>query len=321
VQDSKGTVFQALREVTFVKSTGSALSEFAFIRDPNPPVNSGNDFEIRQNNQGGITITKYTGSRGYVNIPETIEGIKVTEIGVGAFSKESDVPLFVQDGDYSETVPRISSIEQDVYTVFIPNTVTKIGGRAFKGQLLREVRIGNSVKTIGSEAFDGCKLTSLTIPNSVTEIGVGAFANNAINSLSLGNGLVAIRGETFQNNALTELSLPATLRTISYRAFQGNRITTLTIPRGVTKLGSNAFAGSNFFSTIRSTTITTVSIPSSLTDFADAFGRNDITTITIGANVDTRNLTQFGNDFRAFYEGQGKKAGTYAWSGRIWAVK
>lgn len=353
VRDSKGTVFEAFRQVTFeaqepartddtgtgtvrrenppqnlvfdvsprtpegvVVETNTPLGKFAAIRDPNPPVNSGNEFEIRQNNQGGITITKYTGSRRQVNIPETIEGIKVTEIGDGAFSNARDVPFFVQDGNYTETVDRISPIQQAVYTVFIPNTVTKIGGRAFKSQLLREVRIGNSVKTIGSEAFYDCWLSSLTIPNSVTEIGVGAFANNTINSLSLGTGLVAIRTGTFQDNALTELSLPASVRTISYRAFQGNRITSLTIPRGVTKINEDAFAGR-----LQQSTITTVSLPSSLTDFSKAFGKNNITTITIGANADEENLSQFGNNFSTFYESQGKKAGTYTWSGRLWTVK
>lgn len=361
VRDSKGTVFEAFRKVTFeeqqpastdtgtgrrenpahdfvfnfspmtpegvVVETNTPLGKFAAIRDPNPPVNSGNDFEIRQNNQGGITITKYTGSRRQVVIPETIEGIKVTEIGDGAFSNASNSPLFVQDDNYSASVSRISPIGRAVYTVFIPNTVTTIGGRAFKGQLLREVRFGNSVKTIGSEAFNDCWLSSITIPNSVTEIGVGAFGDNALTSVILGNGLVAIRAETFQNNNLTEISLPATLRTISYRAFQNNRISSLTIPRGVTSLGKDAFANGQPTLTKDASNVrpkfTTVSIPSSLTDFADAFGRGNtsITTITIGANVSANNLTQFGNGFSTFYESQGKKAGTYTWSGRIWTVK
>jgi len=371
VQDSKGTVFEAFSRVTFeeqerartdqtvgtgtvrrenppqnvvfdltprtpegvVVERNTPLNKFAIIRDPNPPVNSGDDFAIRQNNQGGITITKYTGSRRQVVIPETIEGIRVTEIGEGAFSNASDVPLIVTYDNYSETVGRISPIGRQVYSVFIPNTVTAIRGRAFKGQLLREVRIGNSVKTIGSEAFYGCELTSLTIPNSVTEIGGGAFQENAINSLTLGTGLVEIRADTFRGNALTELSLPASLRTIGYRAFMYNRITSLTIPRGVTTVRSGAFALNQ--------QLTTVSLPSSLTDFEDAFvlsnstslstieraivrfngSSNIITTITIGANVSERNLRQFGNNFSTFYESQGKKAGTYAWSGRLWSVK
>jgi len=295
-----GNKFVEVRELErAISETNTPLNKFAAIYDPNPPVNSGNDFDILQNAQGGITITKYTGSRRQVVIPETIEGFKVTEIGEGAF-------INVKKDKYS-------AIEQAVYTVFIPNTVTAIRNRAFKGQLLREVRIGNSVKTIGSEAFCGCYLTSLTIPNSVTEIGWDAFWNNAINSLNLGNGLVEIDDGAFRFNVLTELSLPTSLRTIGFYAFEGNRITTLTIPRGVTKVGKEAF---------HITRLTTVSIPPTLTDFENAFGDdNAITTITIGVNITTKNLTQFNNNFSAFYEGQSRKAGTYSWSGRVWTTQ
>ncbi len=38
-------------------------------------------------NNGTITITKYTGSGGDVTIPDTINGLPVTSIGDGAFSR------------------------------------------------------------------------------------------------------------------------------------------------------------------------------------------------------------------------------------------
>jgi hypothetical protein len=39
---------------------------------------SEDDFDIMQNQQGGITITGYRGTTKQVVIPETIEGIRVT---------------------------------------------------------------------------------------------------------------------------------------------------------------------------------------------------------------------------------------------------
>ena len=61
----------------------------------------------------------------------------------------------------------------------IPNSVTSIGGYAFRGcSGLTSVTIPNSVTSIGDYAFSGCSgLTSVTIGNSVTTIGVDAFYN------------------------------------------------------------------------------------------------------------------------------------------------
>ncbi len=59
----------------------------------------------------------------------------------------------------------------------IPNSVTKIGDRAFYGcSGLTSVTIPNSVTSIGYSAFAGCSgLTSVEIPDDVTCIGSGAF--------------------------------------------------------------------------------------------------------------------------------------------------
>ena len=60
----------------------------------------------------------------------------------------------------------------------IPNTVTKIGERAFnwRDDEVEEVVIPNSVTKIGKEAFCACaNLTKVVIPDSVIEIGSGTF--------------------------------------------------------------------------------------------------------------------------------------------------
>ena len=59
----------------------------------------------------------------------------------------------------------------------IPNSVTSIGGYAFKdcGSLERAT-IPDGVTGIGSETFYNCgSLERVTIPSSVTSIGYGAF--------------------------------------------------------------------------------------------------------------------------------------------------
>ena len=61
-------------------------------------------------------------------------------------------------------------------SVRIPNTVIKIGNRAFAGCDLVSVVIPNSVTEIGYRAFSGCEsLVSVTLPKSMTGIGYNAF--------------------------------------------------------------------------------------------------------------------------------------------------
>lgn len=57
----------------------------------------------------------------------------------------------------------------------IPNSVTSIGGYAFKNCIMTSIDIPNSVVSIGDCAFLGTDFTSITIPESVKTIGEDAF--------------------------------------------------------------------------------------------------------------------------------------------------
>jgi len=310
VRDSNGKVCNAEQKVTIteigVDNNRKPKQLFlVVVLDPSPAPNSGDDFAVTQNSDGTITITKYTGSRVQVVIPQTIEGIRVTTIADRAFANNS----------------------AKIVSIVIPNTVTRIGADAFRGQ----------------------SISSLTIPDSVTFIGEGAFYGNGLTSLTLGKGLVAIEDGSdqpgkgvFENNNLTSVSLPATLKKIGMQAFRGNKIQSLTIPNGVTFLGKDSFADNP--------PLTTVVIPASLakitvethnlfgynvqtvtSGFAGAFPDSNITTITLPANVQDGNFTasggwnnlspNFSQDLLNFYISQGRKAGTYTFSGRLWSVR
>ena len=115
-------------------------------------------YTYEENSDGTITITKYDGTAANnLEIPSTIDGKSVTEIGEDAFYHCSGL----------------------TGNLTIPNSITRIGFCAFNGcsGLTGNLTIGNSVKYIGVMAFYGCSsLTgNLTIPNSVTNIGIYAF--------------------------------------------------------------------------------------------------------------------------------------------------
>ena len=82
----------------------------------------------------------------------------------------------------------------------IPDSVTKIGGRAFaKCESLTSITIPDGVTCIGNSAFSGCtNLNNITIPNTINYIGAEAFYNcSSLESISLPEGVTEIYDFTF----------------------------------------------------------------------------------------------------------------------------
>lgn len=127
----------------------------------------------------GARITSYTGSGGHVDIPSTIDGKNVLEIGSDAFNGNTTL-----------------------LGVNLPNTVTTLGLRSFYNcQNLYSVFLGNGLNTIGNGSFWGAKsLTSIHIPFNVFAIGYAAFSNcSALKKISILNSSTSFDGEVFAN--------------------------------------------------------------------------------------------------------------------------
>jgi hypothetical protein len=312
---------------------------------PDPPVTE-DDFEIKQNAQGGITITRYTGKAKNVTIPATISGLPVTEIGNGAFQGLELTAITIPNGVTaigdrafgSEFLP--SGIRKNNFQdLVVPDSVIRIGKSAFENCSIRTINLGNGLQYIGGNAFNGNAIDELTISDSVIEIGdsttvgSGTFAGCGIKTLNLGKSIVKIGANAFNSNNLTEITLPASLRTIGRGAFSNNQLTALVIPNGVIYIESGQFVNLTPFA---GNPIASLTIPPSLissyynvTDwdesnyrgFAGSFSGLPITRITLPANVHEANLRQFGESFVNFWKIQGKKAGAYVYTGRIWTVQ
>jgi hypothetical protein len=101
---------------------------------------SADEFGIKQNRQGGITIVDYLGFAEHVVFPATIEGIKVTEIDIHPAAQ------------YRRTIQYMSG-SQRITSVVIPNTVTRIGEGVFSSdRYLNKITIGSNVN-IAQNAF------------------------------------------------------------------------------------------------------------------------------------------------------------------------
>ena len=245
--------------------------------------------EIWYTSSGGeIVMPNYSAMFGAVIVSNTYnngKGVikfngKVIEIGERSFYEyfSHRVTKFT---DFSNRV-KLTSIN-------IPNSVTKIGAKAFSGCLnLRDINIPNSVTKIGESAFKGCRsLTSIFIPNCVTEIGQfvfqGCFNLTEFNSkLASEDGRCLIVDKkiiAFAPAGLTEYIIPNGVVEIGEYAFEGCSLTTIDIPISVTKIGKYAF--SDCFN------LRSIDIPNGVTEIEDfAFnGCFNLTSVNIPNSV------------------------------------
>jgi hypothetical protein len=169
---------------------------FLIILTVTAPAQEQNDFLFIAEN-GGITITGYSGSARDIVIPETINGLPVIAIGPGVFER------------YSLT------------KVTLPNTVTVIGDRAFAYNRLAELTLPASIVSVGYRAFSSNRLANLNLPDSITTIGMYAFSENRLKSLYLPSSLTYIGDGSFTRNFLKEISVPNTVKNFNSRAFDG----------------------------------------------------------------------------------------------------
>ena len=263
--------------------------------------------EIWYTSSGGeIVMPNYSAMFGAVIVSNTYnngKGVikfngKVIEIGERSFYEyfSHRVTKFT---DFSNRV-KLTSIN-------IPNSVTKIGAKAFSGCLnLRDINIPNSVTKIGESAFKGCcSLTSIFIPNCVTEIGqfvfkdcfnltefnsklasedgrclivdkkIIAFAPAGLTEYIIPNGVVEIGKYAFSYcSNLRSIDIPNGVTEIGDFAFNGCfNLTSVTIPNSVIKIGEYAFSGCQ--------NLISVSIPNSVTKigkyaFSDCFNLRSI---------------------------------------------
>ena len=175
-------------------------------------------------------LVAYLGSETELTLPESFTAYDGTEV---TSYQIYDYALYERD---------------DLTAVTIGDSVTSIGGSAFRGcTSLTSVTIPASVTSIKDYAFSGCtSLTSITIPDSVTSIGSYAFREcTSLNSITIPDSVTSIRGSAFRDcTSLTAITIPDSVTSIGYQAFYNcDSLTSITIPGSVTSIGESAFSG------------------------------------------------------------------------------
>ena len=154
-------------------------------------------------NGAGASVTKcITEARGEINIPETYNGLPVTQINKNAFKG-------------CTLVTRVT----------VPESVTKVGSNAFDGcTALESVEFAGTVCTFDPAVFIHCSsLESITLPSGLTTIPNEAFSDcTSLTQIDIPSTVTLIGTEAFATCvSLTEINIPASVDVIRTNAFLG----------------------------------------------------------------------------------------------------
>ena len=200
---------------------------------------------------------------------------RVTSIGESAFSYcgnlqdvryyiYDDFATYIQNGHpafYVGCGIKYYWNNQEISTLEIPSSVTKIGDYAFhRCSGLTTLNLPSNVTSIGYRAFSECSdLTSVDLPSSITNIGDYVF---------------------FYCENLSKVNLPSEITAISNGAFGGcSSLKNIELPAGITSIGDYAFVGCS--------NLTNVILPSALTSIGNiAFANcSNLANVTLSSNI------------------------------------
>ena len=235
----------------------------------------------------------------------TFEGTKITGLSESGIAKRTvnrklilpavtptgEAVTEIADAQAGATYGLFGTAEETFESVQFPDTLERIGVRAFSGNNLTSVAFPSGLKEIGLAAFQMNKLAAVILPDTLTTLGGGAFASNpTISSIHISKSMTEIPagafgcsdGKNWMEN-LTEITIPEGIVKIGNNAFAGNNFTSIVIPSTVKEIGSYAFSTKNY---LMKDTATTVTLPEGLEKIGNrAFRNKAITEIILPTTV------------------------------------
>lgn len=187
--------------------------------------------------------TVYAGWYSKCLMFEQIEGgYRVQDVDDYKIIKDIIIPYLYQDQPVIE-IGYEAFYYLNIESVYIPDSVTEIGERAFyRNPYLKTIRMPQYITEIKSYAFATCEIiTTITIPETVTHIHDNAFANCI---------------------ALTSIEIPESVVFIGDDAFsECKSLTSIVIPDSVTEMGNGVFSGCHALKSVK--------LSKNLTDIAE----------------------------------------------------
>ncbi len=240
-------------------------------------VKESGDYKYELTEDGNVRIVRYTGTESEIVIPDTLDGITVTELGGNAFSQtnltkvtlpatitaidesnpfcqlllleeiivdENNKNYIVSDGvlytkDMKTLVCYPMKKEGDSFT--IPDSVETLGIASIYSTPLKKIIVNDNVKTLSRHCFSyNEKLESVDLSaTSLEEIPPMAFADCVnLTEIKFSESTYTIDVGAFMNcSKLETVTLPSMLEYIGQSAFQGTAITEIIVPESVATIG------------------------------------------------------------------------------------
>ncbi|MGM9679891.1 MAG: leucine-rich repeat protein, partial [Eubacteriales bacterium] len=167
------------------------------------------------------TATRYSSGLSYTVL--TSKTCSIT--GIGSCTDTDLVIPEYMGGKYKVTQIAGEAFKNNtsVTSVLLPDTVKRIGNKAFYGcSSLQTIDLSYELTYIGADAFRNCtSLTSIDIPNKVTFVGDHAFNScESLSEVSLSNGLTELTEYVFSEcYDITYINMPKSIKTLGVGAF------------------------------------------------------------------------------------------------------
>ncbi|MBQ8960680.1 MAG: leucine-rich repeat protein [Ruminococcus sp.] len=169
-------------------------------------------------------VSGYDKSETDIVIPDTVDGVPVTEIRNSVFMNCSDIT-----------------------SITMPDSITAIGSYAFWAcSSMKLEKLPASLKTIGKDAFYRCdQITEIAIPEGVTEIPDSAFYwCEGLTSVTMSDNVTVISDRAFiYCKNLETIQLSPNITTIgSYAFYNCMKLKELVLTDAIQSVGTSAFA-------------------------------------------------------------------------------
>ena len=184
--------------------------------------------------------------KGCTNLTDLKFNAGVSEIADSVFEKCSKINSFV----IPETVTKIGDRAFAycyIKNITFPSGLKSIGDYAFYCALKCELNLPSTLESIGENAFQQCTFQDdIVIPNNVSSIGRAAFVYADFKSCVWPENAEVIEDSVFSGSDLERITLPEGVKTIRRHAFMLTDIVSIVIPSTVEEIEDDAFSSASY---------------------------------------------------------------------------
>jgi len=158
------------------------------------------------------------------------------------------IPKTVISHDIVEIFSKAFDGDTTIETLYIPNTLKKIGSYAFRENTsLTSITFeeNSQLETIDMHAFyNASSLTGVILPDQLKVIGILAFRNTAITEIVIPNSVVTIDNYAFEmcyDLEVVSFETGSSLQTLGIGVFSRTGVIDIVLPNSVTSIGNYCF--------------------------------------------------------------------------------